>query len=90
MGGNRFATHDGAHVTGAVAMALNDQGEAVPVGADTPIGLVRIEVEPLVRALAAHAALITGKPVADTYAAITAFIQNRNPAAPPPARRGTT
>jgi hypothetical protein len=60
MAGNSFETHDGSHVPGAVAMAVGDDGQAVPVGEHTPIGKVRIEgftFEQFCRALAAHAVL---------------------------------
>lgn len=79
MGGNSFATHDGAHVSGAVAMALDEQGRAVPVTEDTPIGRVRVEgIDLICRALAAHAAFISGKPVDKAYRAISEFV-NANP-----------
>jgi hypothetical protein len=61
--GNNFVTHDGSQVGGAVAMALNDKGEAVPVGADTPIGAVEwseATLEKFCRALAAHVVLMAG------------------------------
>ena len=77
MAGNSFTTHDGASVTGAVAMALDDTGMAVPVTDKTHIGTVRIEglaVDLIARALAAHAALITGKKADDAYRAISAYM----------------
>ena len=77
MGGNSFSTHDGASVTGAVAMALDDKGMAVPVTERTPIGMVRIEglaLDVLCRALAAHAALITGKSADKAYRDISEFV----------------
>ena len=78
MGGNSFATHDGASVTGAVAMALDDTGMAVPVTDKTHIGTVRVEglaVDLICRALAAHAAFITGKPVDKAYHDISDFVR---------------
>jgi len=73
MAGNSFATPDGPHVTGAVAMALDAKGQAIPIEADTPIGTVKVEgvptLEQLCRALAAHAALIAGKDGPDEAAA---------------------
>lgn len=63
MAGNSFTTHDGTHVTGAVAMAVDEDGKAVPIEADTPIGRVALDFtfEEFCRALAAHAAIVAGK-----------------------------
>ncbi len=69
---NSFATKSGSHVTGAVAMAVGDDGLAEPVTAETPIGTVRVDgavhvdnqpftLEQLCRALAAICALQSGK-----------------------------
>ena len=65
MGGNSFSTHDGATVTGAVAMALDDSGKAVPIEAETEIGTVRVKglnfsLDQFCRALAAHASVVRG------------------------------
>lgn len=82
MSGNSFATPDGAHVTGAVAMALDDAGNAVPIEADTPIGTVKLDLEELCRALAAHACIIAGKgDMEETAQAILNFAKSR-PSAP--------
>lgn len=50
MAGNSFETHDGSHVGGVVAMAIDKNGQAVPVDV-TPT----FTLEQLCRALAAHA-----------------------------------
>lgn len=60
MSGNSFPTGDGGHVTGAVAMALDEDGNAVPIEADTPIGTVKLDLEELCRVLAAHACIVAG------------------------------
>ena len=61
--GNNFATHDGSHVNGAVAMAVDEKGLAVPIEAGTPIGAVQFAdeaLEKLCRALAAAIVLSSG------------------------------
>lgn len=42
MADNSFETPGGAHVNGALAMALDANGKAVPAGADTHIGIVDV------------------------------------------------
>lgn len=64
MDGNSFPTKDGGHVTGAVNMAVDKNGCAVPVKADTPIGTVTVQggitLEQFCRALAAHVVAVNG------------------------------
>lgn len=56
---NSWPTHEGGpQVAGAVTMAVDENGFAVPVTDDTPIGVVSVSdasFERLARLLAAHA-----------------------------------
>lgn len=84
MGGNSFQTHDGATVTGAVAMALDERGNAVPIEADTEIGTVRIKdlpfsFEQFCRALAAHASIVSKSDPDEALAKILAFAGKGTP-----------
>jgi hypothetical protein len=84
MGGNSFQTHDGAHVGGAVAMALDDKGNAVPIEADTPIGTVKIEglsftLEQFCRALGAHASIVAKTDAEAAAKTILAFARKDKP-----------
>jgi hypothetical protein len=61
--GNNFSTHDGSQVVGSVAMAIDKNGQAVPIEAGTPIGAIQLSdaaLEKICRALAAHSVLISG------------------------------
>lgn len=57
---NSFPTKNGATVTGAVAMALDDDGNAVPVEEGTAIGTVTLS-QKSIDALAAAIAAALGK-----------------------------
>lgn len=59
MGSNSFPTGDGGHVGGIVVMAIDAKGNAVPVD--------------LLRALAGHAAIVTGKDPDECLKAICDF-----------------
>lgn len=74
MSGNSFPTKEGPHVTGAVAMGVDEDGFAVPAEAHTPIGTVRLDVDQLCRALAAHAAFITGKSADEAMIRIHSYV----------------
>lgn len=56
MAGNSFETHDQSHVGGVVVMALDKNGQAIPVDVTPPFTL-----EQLCRALGAHAVLCRGE-----------------------------
>jgi hypothetical protein len=77
--GNNFATHDGSHVGGAVAMAIDQTGLAVPIESGTPIGAVGLTDEALekfCRALAAHAVMVSGDKSKDAMEKAAQAIMN--------------